>query len=135
MPRFESAKDLERHLKKALDSLQAETLITTQSELGSSKVSPIDTGRLRSSWFASEGTASGSVASEGTNSPNTDATDLKVDSSKSYWLTNNLPYAQRVALEGHVVSKDANWFRDFVDSHVPKIQAKAAKVVKQQFEL
>ena len=135
MPRFSRSEDLARHLKKALDSLQAEVITTTQAELGSSKVSPIDTGRLRSSWFAAEGTASSEVAPEGTDSPNTDATGLRVDSSKNYHLTNNLPYVQRVALEGHVVAKGPNWFRDFVDSRVPKIQAAAAKVVKREFEL
>lgn len=135
MPRFTRASDLEKHLKKALDSLQAETLITTQAELGSTKVSPKDTGRLRSSWFAAEGTASSEVAPEGADSPNADATGLRVDASKKYHLTNNLPYVQRVALEGHVVSKGTNWFTDFVNSRVPKIQAAAAKVVKQEFEL
>ena len=135
MPRFTRASDLEKHLKKALDSLQAETLITTQAELGSSKVSPIDTGRLRSSWFAAEGTASSAVAPKGTDSPNTDATGLRVDASKQYHLTNNLEYVQRVALEGHVVQKPATWFTDFVNSRVPRIQAAAAKVVKRDYEL
>ena len=135
MPRFTRASDLEKHLKKALDQLQAETLITAQAELGSSKVSPVDTGRLRSSWFAAEGTPSSEVAPEGADSPNTDAADLRVDASKQYHLTNNLPYAQRVALEGHVVAKPKTWFEDFVNSRVPKIQAAAAKVVKSKFEL
>ena len=135
MPRFTRASDLEKHLKKALDQLQAETLITTQAELSSSAVSPIDTGRLRSSWFAAEGNASSSVAPEGANSPNTDARGLRVDAFKTYHLTNNLPYAERVAVEGHVVQKPATWFTDFVNSRVPKIQATAARVVKQKFEL
>lgn len=135
MPRFTNPRDLERHLKKALDALQAEVLITAQSELGSSRVSPIDTGRLRSSWFAAEGTPSSEVAPEGADSPNTDATGLRVDSSKTYHLTNNLVYAQRVALEGHVVSKPKTWFTDFTNSRIPKIQDAAARVVKQQYEL
>ena len=135
MPRFTRASDLEKHLKKALDQLQAETLITTQAELGSSKVSPVDTGRLRSSWFAAEGTASSAVPPEGTDSPNTDAKGLRVDAFKTYHLTSNLPYAERVAVEGHVVQKPANWFIDFANTRVPKIQAAAAKVVKQKYEL
>ena len=135
MPRFTRASDLEKHLKKALDQLQAETLITTQAELGSSKVSPVDTGRLRSSWFAAEGTASSAVPPEGTDSPNTDAKGLRVDAFKTYHLTSNLPYAERVAIEGHVVQKPANWFIDFANTRVPKIQAAAAKVVKQKYEL
>jgi hypothetical protein len=135
MPVFRDAAALEKHLKAALDRLQAETLITVQAELGSTKVSPYDTGRFRSSWFAAEGSASGAVASEGTDSPNTDATGLKVDSSKTYHLTNNLPYAQSVAIEGRVVSQPANWFIDFTNVRVPRIQEAAARVVKREFEL
>ena len=135
MATFYNSKKLGKHLKKALDQLQAETLITTQAELGSSKVSPVDTGRLRSSWFAAEGTASSAVSPEGTDSPNTDAKGLRVDAFKTYHLTNNLPYAERVAVEGHVVQKPATWFTDFTSSRIPRIQAAAAKVTKQKFEL
>jgi hypothetical protein len=135
MPTFKDPKKLAAHIKKALDFQMAETLITTQARLGSASVSPVDTGRLRSSWFAAEGNASNAEAPEGANSPSTDATGLRVDSRKNYHLTNNLPYAQRVALEGHVVSKPTNWFVDFVNSDVPKIQAEAAQQAKREFDL
>ena len=135
MPRFDNAKDLEKHLKKALDALQAEVLITTQARLGSAAVSPRDSGRFRSSWFAAEGTASSAVASEGTDSPNTDATGLRVDSSKEYHLTNSLPYSQSVAIEGNVVSQPKTWFTSFRNEAIPRIQQAAAKVVKQEFSL
>jgi hypothetical protein len=135
MPVFRDAAALEKHLKKALDRLQAETLITVQAELGSTKVSPYSTGRFRSSWFASEGAGTGAVAPEGTDSPNTDATGLKVDASKTYTLQNALPYAQSVAIEGRVVSQPANWFFDFQNARIPKIQEAAARVVKSAFEL
>ena len=184
MPTFNNAKDLERHLKKALDALQAETLITTQAGLGSTKVSPYQTGRFRSSWFAAEGTPSSEVApdadakavgrlrrrqakaaaknaqiqaageSEGLSQsaidsqksragsnglssyrPQDNATGLKVDSDRTYHLTNNLPYAQSVAIEGNVVSKPKNWFIDFTNVRIQKIQEAASRVIKQQFEL
>ena len=135
MPRFSNSRDLEKHLKKALDALQAEVLITTQARLGSAAVSPRDSGRFRSSWFAAEGTASSAVASEGTDSPNTDATGLRVDSSKEYHLTNSLPYSQSVAIEGNVVSQPKTWFTSFRNETIPRIQAAAAKVVKQEFDL
>ena len=135
MPKFNNAKDLERHLKKALDALQAEVIVTTQAKLGSTQVSPYDTGRLRSSWFAAEGSASSAVAPEGANSPNTDATGLRVDSRKQYHLTNSLPYAQSVAIEGNVVSQPKTWFTSFRNETIPRIQQTAAKVVKQQFDL
>lgn len=135
MPRFTRAEDLQKHLKKALDSLQAEVIVTTQAELGSTKVSPYDTGRFRSSWFAAEGSPSSATAPEGTDSPNTDATSLQVDSSKTYHLTNSLVYAQSVAIEGKVVSQPANWFFDFQNARIPKIQQAAARVVKERFSL
>ena len=135
MPTFKNAKDLEKHIKKAMDALQAEVLITTQSELGSAAVSPIATGRFRSSWFAAEGSASNAVAPEGANSANNDATGLKVDSSKNYHLTNSLPYSESVAIEGKVVSKPTGWFKEFRDQRIPKIQAEAARQIKSEFDL
>jgi hypothetical protein len=135
VPRFSDSKDLERHLKKALDRLQSEVIVTVQAELGSTKVSPYSTGRFRSSWFASEGASTGAVAPEGTDSPNTDATGLRVDASKTYTISNSLPYAQSVAIEGKVVSQPANWFIDFQNARIPKIQEAAARVVKQEFSL
>jgi hypothetical protein len=135
MPKFNNAKDLERHLKKAMDALQAEVLITAQAKLGSTAVSPYDTGRFRSSWFAAEGSASSAVAPEGADSANTDATGLRVDSSKTYHLTNSLPYAESVAIAGHVVSQPKTWFTSFRNETIPRIQQTAAKVIKQQFSL
>ena len=135
MPRFTEADKLKRHLKAAADALQREVLVTTQAELGSAAVSPFDTGRFRSSWFAAEGQASGEVAPEGADSPNTDATGLRVDASKDYHLTNSLPYAQSVAIEGNVVSQPKTWFTSFRNNRIPKIQAAAAKVVKERFDL
>ena len=118
-----------------MDALQAEVITTSQAKLGSTAVSPYSTGRLRSSWFAAEGTASSAVPPEGADSPNTDATGLRVDSSKTYHLTSNLPYAQSVAIEGNVVSQPKTWFTSFRNEAIPRIQQTAAKVVKQQFSL
>lgn len=135
MATFKDPKKLQAHIKKALDALQAEVLITTQAELGSTAVSPVATGRFRSSWFAAEGNSSGAVAPEGANSANTDAAGLKVDSKKDYHLTNNLPYAESVAIEGKVVSKPPGWFKGFRDQTIPKIQAEAARQIRSEFDL
>ena len=141
MPVFRDAAALEKHLKKALDRLQTEVLVTTQAKLGSSEVSPVDTGRFRSSWFASEGASTGAVAPEGTDSPNEDAKGLRVDSSKTYVLSNSLPYAQAIAVEGktnqeaNAKSKPANWFHNFESVSIPKIQEAAARLVKKAYDL
>ena len=123
MPKFNNAKDLERYLKRAMDTFATEVIVTTQEELGSDAVSPVDTGRFRSSWFAAEGQASSEVAPEGTDSPNTDATGLRVDSSKTYHLTSNLPDVQPIALGenlppswgGEARAKSRGWFTLFRD--------------------
>ena len=135
MPRFTRGEDLQRHLEKALDRLQQEVIVTTQAELGSTAISPVDTGRFRSSWFAAEGTPSREEAPEGTNSPNDDAKGLRVRGDRAYYLSNSLPYAEAITVEGRVVSKPTNWFASFRNSRIPKIQAAAARVVKQEFDL
>ena len=141
MPKFNNAKDLERHLKKAMDTLQFEVIVTTQAKLGSDAVSPVDSGRFRSSWFASEGTASSAVAAEGTDKANEDAKGLRIDSRKTYHLTNSLPYAQAIAVEGRTNpkknprSKGALWFASFRNETIPEIQREAAEAVKQHFDL
>ena len=143
MPVFRDAAALERHLKKAMDTLQTEVIVKTQEGLGSTEVSPWSTGRLRSSWFAAEGSASSAVAPEGADSPNTDATGLRVDSSKTYHLTNNLPYAQPIALGenlppswgGKARAKSRGWFTLFRDETIPEIQQTAAEAVKRHFDL
>ena len=141
MPKFNNAKDLERYLKEAMDALQAEVLITTQRRLGSTAVSPVDTGRFRSSWFAAEGSASSAVPPEGADEENEDAKGLRIDSSKTYHLTNSLPYAQAIAIEGRTnpeknpKSKPATWFTSFRNETIPEIQQTAAKAVKERFSL
>ena len=132
---FKDPKKLAAHLRKALDAQVAETLISVQAELGSAAISPIDSGRLRSSWFAAEGQASNEVAPKGANSPNTDATGLRVDSSKDYHLTNSLEYSQYICLEGIAVAKSPTWFKDFRSSRIPKIQKEAAEQAKRAFDL
>jgi hypothetical protein len=135
MPAFSNAKDLERHLKKALDAFVFETIKATQGAIGSDAVHPYLTGRMRSGWFSQEGSPSNAVPPEGADSPSTDASSLRVDSSKEYHLTNNLPYAQYICLEEGAVSKSKNWFIDFRDVTIGKIQADAAAKTKAQFDL
>jgi len=150
----QAPKDMDKFLSRVV----AETVITMQAELGSTKVSPVDTGRFRASWFASEGSPSSEVAPEadakavrqlhrrrakateknggeekrgrglGSYSPSTDATGLKMDWRRQYHLTNNLPYAQAIAIEGRVVAKPKTWFHDFLNSRVPKIINAATRV-------
>ena len=141
MATFKDPRKLQAHIKKALDALQADVIVTTQDQLGSTAVSPVDTGRFRSSWFAAEGQASSEVAPEGTDKANEDAKGLRIDSSKTYHLTNSLPYAQAIAIEGRTnpeknqKSKPATWFTSFRNETIPRIQAGAARQAKKAFDL
>lgn len=112
----------------------AEVLITTQAELGNEAVSPRNTGRFRSSWFAAEGTPSREVAPEGTDEANDDAKGLRIDGEKTYFLSNSLQYAQYVVAGDTVVSQPKTWFTDFTSVRVPKIVDGARRVATKEFE-
>lgn len=136
---------LRRHLEEALAQQLRLSVIQTQAELGSSAISPVDTGRLRSSWFASIGTPSDAVAPEGANAPNTDAQALRLRYTDQVHLTNSLPYAEAIALGinmppswggvHRVVSQDPTWFYRFRDDRMPKIADAAGRLTKQEFDL
>lgn len=135
MPNFNNPVALRRHLSQAAGAQLRLTVVQAQAELGSAAVSPVDTGRFRSSWFASKGSPSGQVAPEGANSPQTDAEALRVEAGDQIHLTNSLPYAEAVAVEGRVVAKPATWFRSFRESRVPKIAEAAAQYTKREYDL
>ena len=124
--------DFSGDLRKAMMEIKAEALISIQAELGDEAISPRDEGRFRSSWYASSGTASNAVAPEGADSPNTDATSVSVTLKQDAILTNNLPYAQSVAIAGEVTSQSRTWFHDFRNSRIPIIIEQAARSVKGQ---
>ena len=119
-------------LRKAMTAIQTEALVQIQAELGDEQVSPRDEGRFRSSWFASSGSPSSAMAPEGADSANTDATTVDVKLTEPAWLSNNLPYADSVAIAGHVTSQSSTWFHDFRNFRIPKIYEAAAKAVKAE---
>jgi hypothetical protein len=145
MPVFNNPRDLRRHIEKAAAEQIKEALVTSQAWLGNSNNVPFDSGRMRSSWFAAEGSPSSEVAPEDANAPRTDAQGLEVQLGTDYHLTNNLPYAAPIALgvntppswggEHRVVSAPKTWFIDFVNSELPKIGDKAGQVIKRRFDL
>lgn len=122
--------NLSGDLRKALTRVQAESLVSIQAELGDAAVSPRDKGRFRSSWFASIGSPSNAVAPEGADSPNTDAVGLNPTLKQTAFLTNNLPYAETVAVEGRTTSQPSTWFHQFRDQRVPQLMAEAAETIR-----
>lgn len=145
MPKFKDPKKLKRYLELAMIETVKVQLVTAQARLGSARISPIDTGRLRSSWFAAKGSPSDEVAPEKTNRINRNAKDLTYDLTSTFHLTNSLPYAAPVALginlppswggQNQVKSAPPNWFKEFRDVQMPKIQQQAARYVKRRFQL
>lgn len=145
MPHFRDLRQLAQHLEDAATSQLRLSIIEAQAQLGSKAVSPVDTSRLRSSWFASEGAPSDKVAPEGSTTPQTDANALKVVMGRDYHLTNSLPYARPVALgvdlppswggESRVVSKAPTWFIDWRNNDLPKILEAAGRRIKAERDL
>jgi hypothetical protein len=145
MATFTNPRDLIAHLEKAAAEQLKETIITSQAWLGSSKNSPRDTGRLRSSWFAAEGSPSSEVPPEDADAPQTDAKNLEVQIDRTYWLSSNLPYAAPIALGVNlppswggvhrVVSAPPSWFIDFRNQEIPRIADAAGRVIKKRFDL
>jgi len=135
MPTFDDPDALRKYLAEALGAQLRLAVVQAQADLGSAAVSPVDTGRFRSSWFASKDKASNEVAPEGADAPQTDAQALRLVAGDEVHLTNSLPYAEAVAVEGRVVAKPATWFRSFREARLPKIQAAAAGQIKKQYDL
>jgi hypothetical protein len=135
MATFNDPAALKKHLAEALGAQLRLTVVQAQADLGSSAVSPVDTGRFRSSWFASKSQPSSEVAPEGSNAPQSDAEALRLVAGDEVHLTNSLPYAEAVAIEGRVVAKPATWFRSFRESRIPQIQQAAGAQIKKQYDL
>jgi hypothetical protein len=110
-----ASEDLDRFLSLVLKS----TIIKFQEDLGSTKVSPVDEGRLRSNWFASVGT--NESVTDSRNQPQLDATRLPLDWKKKYHLVNNLPYAERLAFGSYAVSQPPNWFPAYFNANGQKV--------------
>ena len=124
-------KDIAGKLRKYAQLVVKRSLIETQSELSSTAVSPRDTGRFRSNWFASSTSPSGATT-EATDNPQTDAQGLELDYNKTYYLTNNLPYAQGLCYGGKAVSQPKNWYPTFINGRIPKIIEQASAQAEKE---
>ena len=143
MATFRDPNSLQAHIEKALADLHKSIVVTAQAELG--QITPRDTGRLRSSWFAQVGSGSNEVAPEGKDSPNTDAQQLPLQFKEDIYLTNNLPYAQPIALGVNlppswngvprVKAASQSWFYDFRQSRLPKIRDEEMAKIKRRYGL
>ena len=121
-----------KEMTEAMDRGFAKFIVNTQSKLSAG--SPVDTGRLASSWFINKGTPNRSVAPEsgtpakrrvvngvsvkipGSNSPVVTVTPYtgKITLDGTWYVSNSLPYAQRAAFDpgyvGRIGGSKGAWF-------------------------
>ena len=119
-----SAKKLMKDLEKAMDNGQAKLLINTQSKLSAS--SPVDTGRLASSWIIGKNSMDTSVAAErekGTRRVAIEPYTEPITFEGDWHISNSLPYAQRAALDpgyvGHRGGGSGDWFTR-IENNLPR---------------
>ena len=119
-----TAKKLFKDLETAMDNGQAKLLIGTQSKLSGS--SPIQTGRLASSWMIGHNAMDPSVPAEresGTQRVAIEKYDGKITFDGDWHLSSNLPYAQRAALDPGYVGRRGggagDWFTR-IENNLPR---------------
>ena len=96
------------HFSGLVDDLVKDTVITLDRKI--KLKSPVETGRFRMSWQIGENSSPGGVAygpiSKNFVSPPQRLNYLKEKAGKAYYIHNNLPYAEPVALG---VNKPPSW--------------------------
>lgn len=90
-----------KKMKENADILVSTIVLETQAKL--KEESPVDTGRFRANWLISENEIDDSTV-EG--EPGSYALEITAD--KNYYITNSVPYAQRLA-EGWSQQAPAGW--------------------------
>ena len=85
-------------IQDALDTALAGTLNLQQGSLA--KANPKDTGRMAASWTVGHNTPDRSVKPEGQQSPIPTPYSGKITFDGTWYISNNVPYAQPVCLLG-----------------------------------
>ena len=106
-----------QEIDEALDKGLARFVINTQSKLSAS--SPVDSGRLASSWFIGKGVPNRSTRPEDWAEPGAKRVEVEqyggpIMMDSDWYISNNLPYAARAAFDpGYVGSRGGgagDWF-------------------------
>ena len=144
--------DFVKQVEKALDRATAQFVTSTQSKLSAS--SPVDTGRLASSWFVGHNNPDGSVAPEagtpakrvtvngksskvkGSNDPKVSTTKYtgKITFDGDWYVSNNLPYAKRAAYDPGYVGKRGGGAGDWYSQIVNQLPADANRTFNREFK-
>lgn len=106
--------EIVHEIEKAMDKGLGRFLINTQSKLSAS--SPIDTGRLASSWMIGKGVPDRDVAAPRTeySEPTTKPYSGEITLGSDWYISNSLPYAERAAYDPGYVGRRGggagDWF-------------------------
>lgn len=111
-----------RKMKANADILVSTIVLETQSKL--KEQSPVDTGRFRANWMIGEGDIN-----DATDTGNDGAYQLEITADKSYYITNSLPYAQRLA-EGWSQQAPAGWV-ELIAAGVPNRAQQIAEALNR----
>jgi hypothetical protein len=121
-------------VKKALDLALAEHLVLTQGKLA--KDNPKDTGRMASSWFIGKNTPSNAQAPErdGPGPVQIPEYSGPIEYDGTWYITNNLPYAERVGLDPRWAKGGAggtDWYTRIVNQQPRDFNKRADKYLRR----
>lgn len=126
MPKKFRGPEIIKEIDDALDKGLARFVIGTQSKLSAS--SPVDSGRLASSWFVGQNSPNRSTRPESWAEPGAKRVEVEqysgpITMDSDWFLSNNLPYAQRAAFDpgyvGRVGGGAGDWFTR-IENGLPK---------------
>lgn len=124
-------------IKEALDKAFAEHLIATQRRLV--KNNPKDTGRMASSWFIGRNQPDLSTRPEDWAEPGDKRTEVQefggqVKFDGTWYISNNVPYAERVALDPLYAKGGAggpDWYTRIANSRTADFNKRADKHLRK----
>ena len=104
IPLNQQVNNIFRDMKAKADTLVSVIVLETDAKL--KEQSPVDEGRFRASWRISPSEIDESVNADGDTTQQNYSEQITAD--KDYYLTNSLPYAQRLA-DGHSKQAPSGW--------------------------
>lgn len=140
MAKFKGAK-LVRDIRKALDRGQAQFVTNTQSKLSAG--SPVDTGRLASSWYVQKDSPDRAVAPERTEPGIRDGGSAsivieqyagRITFDGEWFVSNNLPYARRAAFDPGYVGRRGGGSGDWFSVVINNLQKDADRIFQRELK-
>ena len=125
-------------VKEALDAALAEHLTKTQGKLA--KANPKDTGRMASSWFISQNQPELGTRPENWAEPGAKRVEVSdypanaIEFDGTWYISNNLPYAERVALDPKWAKGGAGgaaWYRNIETQQAADFNKSATKFLRR----